>query len=72
MKNEFKVERQDIENISVLYLEGFLDANTIEHLETELQKLLDEKRIFVITDLSRLDYIASAGLGVYMGFIEDF
>lgn len=71
MNDNFQITRDDREHISILLLDGYLDANTIPIFENHLQKLLDEKRFHIITDLKNLSYISSAGLGVYMGFIED-
>ena len=68
--NGFEVTRKDNEEISVLLLKGYLDAHTYPHFEVELQKLMDEKRYKIIVDFTELHYISSAGLGVFMGFIE--
>jgi anti-sigma B factor antagonist len=69
--NEFDVERKDKEEISVVYLKGYLDAHTAPDFEKMLQDLVDENRIHIVVNLSELSYISSAGLGVFMGFIED-
>ena len=69
--NEFDVERKDKEEISVVYLKGYLDAHTAPDFEKMLQDLVDENRIHIVVNLSELLYISSAGLGVFMGFIED-
>lgn len=66
----FDVMRRDNQDISVLALKGFLDAHTYPHFEAELQKLVDEKRYKIVVDFQELNYISSAGLGVFMGFIE--
>jgi anti-sigma B factor antagonist len=67
----FEVERRDKENISCLYVKGFLDAHTAPQFEEAIQKLVDEERFKIIVNLGDLTYISSAGLGVFMGFIED-
>ncbi|MBN2355333.1 STAS domain-containing protein, partial [candidate division KSB1 bacterium] len=33
--------------------------------------LIDEGRVNILVDFQELNYISSAGLGVFMGFIED-
>ena len=40
----FDVERKDIEEISVVYLKGYLDAHTAPDFEGALQTLVDEER----------------------------
>jgi anti-sigma B factor antagonist len=69
--NGFEVARADNGEISVLRLKGYLDAHTAPDLETALQKLLDEKRVKIVVNFKDLTYISSAGLGVFMGFIEE-
>jgi anti-sigma B factor antagonist len=68
--NGFEVTRRDIQEISTLFIKGHLDAHTYPRFETELQKLMDEKRFKIVVDFRDLSYISSAGLGVFMGFIE--
>lgn len=67
----FEVSRNDYDQISVLYLSGFLDAHTAPKFEDGLQNLIKEDRVKIIVNLKNLDYISSAGLGVFMGFIEE-
>ncbi len=67
----FEVMRGDNGEVSVLRLKGFLDAHTASDLERAVQKLLDEKRFKIIVNFKELTYISSAGLGVFMGFIEE-
>ena len=69
--SEFDVKRKDVNDISVLYLKGYLDAHTASDFECALEKLVSEERVKIIVNLSDLIYISSAGLGVFMGFIED-
>lgn len=67
----FEVRRKDQDTVSVLNLAGFLDAHTAPKFEDELLDLIKEERTNIIVNLKDLDYISSAGLGVFMGFIEE-
>lgn len=69
--NGFEVARTDNGEVSVLRIRGYLDAHTAPELEAAFQKLVDEKRCRVIVNFRDLGYISSAGLGVFMGFIEE-
>jgi len=69
--SEFEVRRKDYNAVSIVYLKGFLDAHTAPEFETALQELVDESRVKIVVNLAELVYISSAGLGVFMGFIED-
>lgn len=67
----FEVVRLDNGNVSTLHIKGYLDAHTAPQLEQALQKLIDENRVRIVVNFSDLNYISSAGLGVFMGFIEN-
>lgn len=69
--NGFEVARTDDGEVSVLRIKGYLDAHTAPQLEAAFQQLVDEKRYRIIVNFSDLGYISSAGLGVFMGFIEE-
>jgi len=67
----FEVTKGANNEVSVLYVKGYLDAHTAPELENALQKLIDEQNYKIVVNFSDLNYISSAGLGVFMGFIED-
>ena len=67
----FEVTREDRSDISILRLKGFLDAHTAPNFEQAIQELIEENRYNIIVSMSDLNYISSAGLGVFMGFIEE-
>jgi anti-sigma B factor antagonist len=58
-------------DISILSLNGFLDAHTAPRFEKSIQEEFDSGRYRMIVDCAGLTYISSAGLGVFMSFIED-
>lgn len=67
----FEVTKNENGGISILYVKGYLDAHTAPELENAFQQLLDEKKYKIVVNFNDLSYISSAGLGVFMGFIED-
>lgn len=67
----FDITHQVNGDCDVLVLSGELDAHTSPHLEEWLQRLIGEKRTSIIVNFKELEYIASAGLGVFMAYIED-
>lgn len=69
--NQFSVSIRECPPAEVVDLNGYLDAHTAPDLEQTFQKLLDEKRYKIIVNFRDLAYISSAGLGVFMAFIED-
>jgi len=67
----FDVTKNQNGEISILALKGYLDAHTAPELENAFQQLVDEKKYRIVVNFRDLSYISSAGLGVFMGFIED-
>jgi anti-sigma B factor antagonist len=71
MPHPFVVHRSDDGDLSVLSLEGYLDAHTAPQFEKAIQDEIDAGRVRLIVDGAQLKYISSAGLGVFMSFIEE-
>lgn len=69
--SDFKISQRVAENVQVLELKGYLDAHTAPKLEEAFQSLLDDERYLIVVNFKDLSYISSAGLGVFMAFIED-
>lgn len=55
------------DNQSLVKLGGFLDAHTFEQLDESLQDIFSSDIYKVIVDLSGVEYISSAGAGVFIG-----
>jgi anti-sigma B factor antagonist len=71
LANSFTVECGRQGDISILSVNGFLDAHTAPRFEKSMQEEVDAGRFRMIVDCARLTYISSAGLGVFMSFVED-
>lgn len=69
--SDFKIHHREGEGVNVLELKGYLDAHTAPDLENAFQRLLNEKRFRIVVNFKDLSYISSAGLGVFMAYIED-
>lgn len=67
----FSVQRKTAGDLTILTLNGFLDAHTAPEFEKVVQQEFDAGNIRLIVDCGELTYISSAGLGVFMSFIED-
>ncbi|REL24864.1 anti-sigma factor antagonist [Rhodohalobacter sp. SW132] len=70
MKN-FNISHRNENDCIVLDLQGELDAHTASELEKAFQDLIARDQIHIIVNFRELEYIASAGLGVFMAYIED-
>jgi anti-sigma B factor antagonist len=57
--------------VSVLRVSGYVDTTTSPDLERRLQSLLREKRYHLVVDLARVEYISSAGWGIFISEIRE-
>ena len=69
--SDFKIASREQENVNVLALKGYLDAHTAPKLEEAFQNLIASQHFKIVVNCKDLSYISSAGLGVFMAFIED-
>jgi len=60
------------EGIVKLIINGELDASTAIEMDNKLKALLDQSQTKVIFDCEALNYISSAGVGVFISFVDDF
>ncbi len=67
----FNIEIKSINEIECIYLKGYLDAHTAPELEKEIQEIIDNGKLRILVIFRDLEYISSAGLGVFMAFIEE-
>jgi anti-sigma B factor antagonist len=71
MPNTFQMERSERSGVVVLALDGYLDAHTAPAFEKSIETEHETGHRYLVVDCSRLTYISSAGLGVFMSFIEE-
>jgi anti-sigma B factor antagonist len=69
--SDFKINFRESYNINIVDLKGYLDAHTAPELESAFQKLLGSKQYNIVVNFKNLSYISSAGLGVFMAYIEE-
>ena len=63
---EFKRTRTE-GGIHALEIAGSIDAHNFEELEYAFDSYFDQEIYSLIVDVSRLEYISSAGVGVFIG-----
>ncbi len=71
MANPFAIQTSVEDGLSIIVLEGFVDAHTAPQFENAIQSEIEAGRNRVIVNCEKLNYISSAGLGVFMSFIEE-
>ena len=71
-KPTFQITTEKLGNpkgVTFIGIRGYLDAHTFEEMEKTINELFEGGVYRLIIDLSRLDYISSAGAGVFIGAI---
>ncbi|MDZ7623564.1 MAG: STAS domain-containing protein [Ignavibacteriaceae bacterium] len=67
---EFSTSVRENGDISIINLKGFLDAHTAPTLENNFTQLINDSKFKIVVNFEDLAYISSAGLGVFMAYIE--
>jgi anti-sigma B factor antagonist len=60
------------ENLITLTIDGELDASSCIVLDESIQQVVNENEKRILVDCKQLSYISSAGLGVFMSYLQDF
>ena len=68
---DLTVDTRDVEDVTVLYPRGFINAHTVRGFDSAIQKAISRQRFRIVVNCEGLSYIASAGLGAMMGAIEE-
>ncbi|MCH7414006.1 STAS domain-containing protein [Belliella sp. R4-6] len=67
-----KIETSKNSNYTTIKLIGEVDASNSVELDEAIVALVETDTKNILVDGSQLEYISSAGLGVFMSYIEDF
>lgn len=67
---DFNVSKREAGSVSIIDLKGYLDAHTAPMLEKEFNRLIEQRQYKVVVNFNDLKYISSAGLGVFMAYVE--
>ncbi|MDD4856680.1 MAG: STAS domain-containing protein [Candidatus Krumholzibacteria bacterium] len=57
-------------DVSVLSVQGYVDTTTSAELEESLKRLLKKGRYNIVVDLAGVNYISSAGWGIFISEIK--
>jgi anti-anti-sigma factor len=56
--------------ITIIRVQGFIDSNTSRHLAKVLSDKIAENCFKLVIDLAKVNYISSAGWGIFIGDIR--
>jgi len=66
------IKRLQEDGVDILVLIGEIDASSSIELDLSIAKSVGEGYSKILVDCVSLDFISSAGLGVFMSYIEEF
>jgi anti-sigma B factor antagonist len=66
------IKKLQEEDINILAIVGEIDASSSIELDLSIAKSVGEGYTKILVDCNGLEYISSAGLGVFMSYIEEF
>ncbi|MBL7857288.1 MAG: STAS domain-containing protein [Cyclobacteriaceae bacterium] len=66
------IKRLQEDGVDIVALVGEIDASSSIELDLAIARSVGEGFIKILVDCSALEYISSAGLGVFMSYIEEF
>jgi anti-sigma B factor antagonist len=69
--NPFAINTSVQDGLSIITLDGFVDAHTAPQFEKAIQSEIEAGHLRLVVNCEKLNYISSAGLGVFMSFIEE-
>ena len=67
-----RLEKTKESSYDIIHLQGEVDASNSVELDQVIKELIDSGSKMILVDGSQLEYISSAGLGVFMSYLEDF
>ncbi|MDP7035980.1 MAG: STAS domain-containing protein [Planctomycetota bacterium] len=69
--SELEITIETLEdNIVLIKPSGYLDAHTFEQLDCTIQEIFENQTHRLIVNLEEVNYISSAGAGVFIGAIS--
>lgn len=67
-----QIKRLQEDGLDIIAVIGEIDASSSIELDLSIAKSVGEGYKKILIDCSALEYISSAGLGVFMSYIEEF
>ena len=66
-----EIKKETENNYLLLSVSGDVDASSSIHLDKAVREAFDDGNKQILIDCTNLNYISSAGLGVFMSYIEE-
>lgn len=66
-----EINKTNENNYLLINVSGEADASSSIHLDKAIREAMDDNGPNILIDCTNLEYISSAGLGVFMSYIEE-
>lgn len=66
------ITNNTVDDCFIIKLDGDVDASSSIHLDNAISEAIKKNHKKILVDCNKLNYISSAGLGVFMSYIQDF
>ena len=70
MMDNISINISEEKGITLLSVRGIIDTNTVSEFEEKFLSALDEKKFKLVVDLKDVDYISSAGWGIFVSELK--
>ncbi|MBX3466904.1 MAG: STAS domain-containing protein [Planctomycetes bacterium] len=67
---KLRIDVDEVGDVSICSLHGFVDRHTINLLDSTLSGLLERGRARIVIDCAELTYISSNGMGVFISYVS--
>lgn len=67
-----EINIQEENSFYIIQISGDIDASSSINLDNTINNAIQNQKVNLLIDGSGIDYISSAGLGVFMSYIKDF
>lgn len=64
------IQEEWIDDIVLLRIDGLVDSGTSQLMEDKFNELISKGHVKIVADLDKVDYISSAGWGIFVGEIK--
>jgi anti-anti-sigma factor len=66
-----EIEVREENGISIISFEGEVDISVVDSIRTKFRNLIDEKKKGILVDMSKVPYIDSSGLGMFVETMQE-
>ena len=66
------ISKEQSKGLSIIRIEGDVDASSSIYVNEAIEEAVNAGAGKILVDCENLNYISSAGLGVFMSFVDEF